>query len=101
MFPLYVPAARPAGLAVTVRLAFPVPEPGETESHVPPELALALAVKLWLLLTCTVCVAGRAPPWEYAKASVEGLTERAPLPTLKVTATCVTTPEPVVSVIVP
>jgi hypothetical protein len=70
--PLYVPAARPAGVVVTVRLALPVPDVGVTESHVPPPLVLAVAVKACDPLTCTVWAAGEAPPWTYANCERAG-----------------------------
>jgi hypothetical protein len=85
--PLYEPAARPAGVVVTVRLALLVPEVGVTESHVPPLLVLALAVKLCDPLTWTVWAAGDAPPWKYANSSELGVSRNPAPETLKVTGT--------------
>ena len=79
--PVYEPAARPAGVVVTVRLALPVPDVGVTASHVPPPLVMALAVKLCDPLTCRVWAAGEAPPWTYANASELGVT-RNPAPAI-------------------
>jgi len=63
MLPLYVPAARPDGLAVTVRLAGLTALVGETESQLaatpfsPVLLAVAVNEVLVVLVTVTVCEA--------------------------------------------
>lgn len=103
MLPLYVPAARPAGLTETLKVAFPVADPGVTASHVPPLLVPALAVKLCEPVICRLCAAGSVPFCVYVNASVDGLMETGTLPlaTVNVTAICVTTPPAVVKVTVP
>src|SRR5580700_1126086 len=98
MAPLYEPAARPAGLAVTVKLALPVPEVGVTDSHVPPVLVVAAAVKLCDPLTCTIWLGGAAAPSVYANPSNPGLSVNPLLAaTLKTIGTWVTIPPPLVS----
>ena len=73
--PLYVPGARPPPLASTLRLAGVVAPEGVTESQDPPEVVLALAVKLTAppeLVMATLIGAGAVPPLVCVKASENG-----------------------------
>jgi hypothetical protein len=65
ILPLYVPGARPPPLTSTLRLAGVVPPEGVTESQVPPDVVLALTVKVTAppeLVMATLAGAGAAPP---------------------------------------
>jgi len=73
--PSYVPGGRPAPLARMLRLAGVVPPEGVTESQVPPDVVVALTVKLTAppeLVRATLAGAGAAPPLVWVKESVAG-----------------------------
>ena len=76
MSAVYVPAARPVIVGVTVTVPALVPLPGETLI----QLALSDAVQsiepLPVLLTANVLAAGEAPPTVPLNASVAGVTAR-------------------------
>jgi hypothetical protein len=103
MVPLYVPGARPAGAADTVKVAFPAPANGVTDSQLPPVVVAALAVKLWEPVICRLCATGSVPFWVNANVSDDGLMVTGPLPlvTVNVTGISVITPVAVVRVTVP
>src|SRR5205814_638262 len=78
--PSYVPAASPAGLTDTLRLAGVVPLSGLTDNHVLPDgvCTLAAAVKLNgapLLATASGCAAGRLSTMCYRNVSDVGVVE--------------------------
>ena len=88
--PAYVPTARVPGLAETVSVAGVVPLVGLTESHDPPLVVLAVAVKLTgdVLLTARFWEAGRDPPCWKPNARLPGVTVIvAELVTVSVTVT--------------
>jgi hypothetical protein len=83
--PLYGPVVRTPVAAVTVRTRgdplLSVPPVGETESH--PELVttvVATMLDVRAVETCTVCVAGFAPPAVAVKVSASGLAAIVPVP---------------------
>lgn len=74
--PLYVPAASPAPLAVTVIALGVLPKVGETVSHAA-ELAAVNDAEPALALTESCCPAGAVPPCTCVKLRDVGVTERA------------------------
>jgi hypothetical protein len=77
--PVYVPAARPVGLTVTLIDPGVVPLAGVTVSHEPPVVVVLVVVKLRaapLLLVDTLCAAGADPPACAVNDRVVGLSVR-------------------------
>ena len=68
----YVPAERPATLAVTVRDPGAAPETGDIESHDVVLDTLQLNVPVPVLLIFTTWAAGLLPPWVAEKARLVG-----------------------------
>ena len=77
-FPEYVPAPIPAGLTETLRFAGVLPLFGVTASQLPPEVVVAVAVKIKapVEVTLRVCVAGLLWPAVAVNAILEGDKER-------------------------